>query len=537
MNRIVHLLLAASCFALPPARGEVAYTVRDLGTLGGANSRAYAVNEQGWVVGEAETREGHLRAFLWTPESGMQDLGACGGEISRAYAINERGHVAGEAEDAEGRMRPFRWNAETGLEELPLPAGFREGFVYGMNNFGMLVGGGESRAGARALVWTVDGVSVPPALQERGASVAHAVNELGVIAGQLENHPDDDYVSRAFILQWPGALDILNLGANAEWSSAALGINERGEASGFAESVAATHAIRFQRAAPAESLDTLANVYSVAHDINDKGEAVGLFVSSHEDDDRAFVWRDGVMADLNEVLESDAAWLLVEARGINNRGEIAGYGVLNNRERAVLLTPAPTASARRPDVRLVRPGPLTSVREGEDIEIEAVADPAAGEPIRRVLFFSSGVVLGSATSAPYRLTWRTPPPGTHHLVAVAMNNAGRARRSARVPVEVRLVQGTGPAVAVLEPDDGTAWLAGESMRIAAEAAAHDPAHLTIRLLLDGEEMAEGKGNLLGAEWTPVQTGLYNWVAIVHDADGRTATSTPVRVHVTAPDAL
>ena len=537
------LLQITACLCLLgggwPARGEVAYTVRDLGTLGGANSRAYAINEHGWVVGEAETGDGRLRAFLWTPESGMRDLGACGGELSRAYAINERGEVAGEAEDAEGRMRPFRWTLEQGLEELPLPTDFREGFVYGLNNFGVLAGGGESRAGARALVWTVDGVAIPPALAERGASVAHAVNDLGVIAGQVEHQPDDDYVSRAFLLQPPGALDILELAGSVDWSSAALGLDAEGRAVGFAESSNATQAIMFQRDTPAASIDTLANVYSIAHDVNDRGETVGLFVSSHEDEDRAFVWRAGVMTDLNEVLESDEAWMIVEARSINNRGEIAGYGLLNECERAVVLTPAPAASAPRPRVRLTGPPPFHTVYEGAALELEAEADPAGGDPIRRVSFFSSGVVLGSATGAPYRMTWKAPPAGTHHLVAVAVNAAGRLRRSARVPVQVRVAGAAVAAVTVVEPDDGTAWLAGEVMRIGAEAAAMDAGteNLRLRLLLDGAEHAATNGAFIGADWQPAGTGLFTWVAVVTDPAGRSATSTPVRVHVTADEAL
>lgn len=39
----------------------------DLGTLGGENSRANAINDDGWIVGWAQTAEGEVHGVLWTP--------------------------------------------------------------------------------------------------------------------------------------------------------------------------------------------------------------------------------------------------------------------------------------------------------------------------------------------------------------------------------------------------------------------------------------------------------------------------------------
>lgn len=54
---------------------------------------------------------------------------------------------------------------------------------------------------------------------------------------------------------------------------------------------------------------------------------------------RAFVWRAGHMADLNDLIPPDSGWTLVEARGINDRGQIVGNGEHNGQQRAFLLTP------------------------------------------------------------------------------------------------------------------------------------------------------------------------------------------------------
>ncbi len=518
------------------AQGEwTTYSVRDLGTLGGANSRAYAINEQGWVVGEAETKEGHLRAFLWTPDQGMRELGTCGGDTSRAYAINERGQVAGEAEDEEGRVKPFLWSAEKGLEDLPLPDGFREGYVFDMNNFGVLVGGGESDAGTRALMWNVDGVSVPEPLRERGASLAHAVNDVGDIAGQVEFSPEGDFVSHAFVAGVNGMKTLVSTGST-EWSSAALALAGNGVAVGYAEESNVTHAVRIFGGARTEDMDTLENVYSVAHAINENGVAVGLFVSSHEDDDRAFVSRAGVMADLNELIETDEPWLIVEARGLNNQGAIVGYGLRGERERAVLLVPQAGGAGPRPQIGIVEPVAGTQFTEGDLISLEAKVE-TNGSSVKRVTFFSSGIVLGSVTGAPYRLEWRNPPPGPHHLVAAVVSADGLVRRSPRVPVQVQLRDVADPAVAMLEPNDGTALALGDELRVVAEVVSANARPLSIRLLLDDREVFSTRGFSARYDWKPAATGLYTWVSIVTDAQGVTATSLPARVNVTEVEEL
>jgi probable HAF family extracellular repeat protein len=421
------------------ASEEVTYSVRDLGSLGGMSARAYAINDDGWVVGEAETRDGQVRAFLWTPEAGMQDLGSLGGASSRAFAINERVEVAGEAQDESGQFQPFRWSVDRGMEALPMPSGSRDGFVYALNNFGVLVGGADGPTGPRALVWDVNGVATPAQLVQFSAAVAHAVNDLGIIAGRVEELVAGESVSRAFILDLGGKLSVHNDDAYDCAGSAALALNSSGEAVGYRANGGSVQASWFS-ANPSVApriIDSLDNVYSVAYDINDRGEVVGLFSSSPEDDDRAFVWRNGTMLDLNEWIDSAEPWHLVEARGINNRGEIVGYGLLHGRERAVLLTPKRKTAAARPSVRITTPASGVAINEEDDITVEVAIEPADAR-VRRVVYYANGVVIGSSTAVPHRLIWSKPPAGVHHLVAVLVDADGWMRRSERVAVFVSL---------------------------------------------------------------------------------------------------
>ena len=67
--------------------------MRNLGTLGGNESMAFAVNEKGWVTGAAQLTSGPRHAFRY--DGSMHDLGSLGGDFAQGQAINESGQVAG----------------------------------------------------------------------------------------------------------------------------------------------------------------------------------------------------------------------------------------------------------------------------------------------------------------------------------------------------------------------------------------------------------------------------------------------------------
>ena len=84
-------------------------TTTDLGTLGGANSTALDINDQGEIVGWADTESGVQHAFFY--QGGlMEDIGASAGPgTSVANSINYVSRVVGTYTEA-GRPHAFVWD-------------------------------------------------------------------------------------------------------------------------------------------------------------------------------------------------------------------------------------------------------------------------------------------------------------------------------------------------------------------------------------------------------------------------------------------
>lgn len=69
-----------------------------LSSLGGGESHARGINQQGWIVGYSKDAQGFDRACVWMPARNLVELGVLpGGSASRAYAIDDEGYAVGEA--------------------------------------------------------------------------------------------------------------------------------------------------------------------------------------------------------------------------------------------------------------------------------------------------------------------------------------------------------------------------------------------------------------------------------------------------------
>lgn len=130
----------------------------DLGVLGGAESRARAVNSSGQVVGSSATQEEQgwsTHAFLW--EGGaMRDLGTLGGVFSDAIAINDDGRIVGVSDIPGGaELRAFSWS-DGQMADLGA-AGGRGSWAADINARGQIIGGITTAAyDPRCFLWEDD---------------------------------------------------------------------------------------------------------------------------------------------------------------------------------------------------------------------------------------------------------------------------------------------------------------------------------------------------------------------------------------------
>jgi len=166
--------------------------LRDLGTLGGNESQARAVNNHGQVVGLARTAIGESHAFLWNSVTGMRDLGTLGtGAVSVAEGVNDLGQVVGYSETAgySGCHHAFLWDPVTGIKDLGA-FGLYRSHACGINDAGQIIGWAASATDHGPYLWFLyDGTTVLDVRDLVAAEVRSMVgspndiNNLGQVVG------------------------------------------------------------------------------------------------------------------------------------------------------------------------------------------------------------------------------------------------------------------------------------------------------------------------------------------------------------------
>jgi len=339
------VIAIAALLAVVPARAvDPAYTVTDLGTLGGDRSSAYGINNPGLIVGTSTTPQGATRGFIYDGGT-LSEIGTFGGRDSFAYAISDVGTVTGRAQDARGDFRAFVASRMTPLIDLTaLDPAFDAPFStgVGMNARGDAVGY-RQRSNDHMAPQTRGFLYSDSALIDLGTfggedAVLTAVNDFGQFVGFYSTESHADYASRrAFIVQQGGtAEDIGTLGGPLTTPTA---INNGGRVVGFAQLRGGESRAFVFEAGQLSALGVLpGGRQSFAYGINERGDAVGS-AESTDGSLHATLYRAGQVIDLNTLIAAGSGWRLTEARGINASGAIVGTGVFQGRQRAFKLTP------------------------------------------------------------------------------------------------------------------------------------------------------------------------------------------------------
>jgi probable HAF family extracellular repeat protein len=280
-----------------------AYTLRNLGTLGGRDSRAYGINAAGQVVGEACTPERCSVPFLWSAGT-MTALSAAFGS---ARAVADDGTVVGNS----GSMA-YRWRDG---EATPL---FR-GTAYAIDDRGTVVGGWVQELCTR-------NCAIGGNLYRDGAVEPLPLYATGISAdGEVAGHQHRAMTLELMAVRYRDGVvrEILPGYAGSRINSEAYGVNRAGHAVGSSAAAGGWNASLWT--ATQEVQLGLLRGFDVgrAYAVNDRGQVVGANADFAWSRRRAFLWDDGFLADLNRLVDTGGL-ILEEARGINEPGWIVG---------------------------------------------------------------------------------------------------------------------------------------------------------------------------------------------------------------------
>ena len=290
------------------------YTIETIPTPATSNTIfPSSINNNGVVVGAGygpKNGRDYSTGFLYQNHI-VTDFG-----FRSTRAINDAGQIAG----GNGIWQNGSW------QDFP-QVGSYYGMGYAINQRGDVAGGLIDQNGAGPAFVYQNGVLINIGALADNDATAYGINDLGAVVGSSIHA----FVYRNGTMQDLGALpggiysdayDINNAGLIVGSSENANGRNE---------------AVIFEGGGKLKQLGTLGGPFSYAYAVNEAGDIVGDAATSTYD--APFLYRGGTMYNLFSAVDNLDGWRYGSATGINERGQVVGWG----NKGAFLLTPVPTA--------------------------------------------------------------------------------------------------------------------------------------------------------------------------------------------------
>ncbi len=376
----------SAAFLSPSANAQAySYDITDLGVLFNYPTQAYGINNSGVTVGNSISGvTGSTANHAFYNDGTIHDIGTPKGTTanytSLAYGINNSGIVVGSdtgltAPNAASPAQAYSYDTTSGTKTyLGILSGGANSTARAINSSGLIAGYASTSSGT-GVYHAVSAQAGTAGLTDLGtlggsSSQAYGVNTGGTIVGLSTVNAT---LQHAFsyangTMKDIGASATVN-GSTVVLTSAAYAVNASGMIVGATSYVngkdkngnptytsgtatASLHAATFDGNGGYTDLGTLpGRIGSVAVGINSLGQIVGnssVFNSTTSITEyTAFIDQNGTMTDLNGQVRNLSNWHLQYATGINDNGQIVGYGTFGtgNSIHAFILnqTPAPSS--------------------------------------------------------------------------------------------------------------------------------------------------------------------------------------------------
>ncbi|NOG53423.1 MAG: DUF3466 family protein [Planctomycetes bacterium] len=325
---------------------DVLYRVRDLGTVDGyGHTAGLRISDAGEIVGalyRSPWQEPH--AFRWYAGE-MTAVGEFGdADLVEARGVNRHGDLVGWW-DLEGEhIRAFMQSRDGVLSELPLPDGHFASIAFDINDSGQIAGYSQDERGyPHALL--IDGDEAIDLGNLGGYySMSYGISDAGYVVGKSDNRDREEH---AFVWFDGKMYDLGTLGGDY---SEARCINDTGQVTGTSTTRSGFSRAFFYENGEMTEIGTLGGLSSYGMDINSQGIAVG-YTYDREGKQCGFIYtKDSGIRNLNDLLETPRGWSILQARSINELGQIAAVAErFDGLLRAVVLSP--------PGMKLTQPSP------------------------------------------------------------------------------------------------------------------------------------------------------------------------------------
>lgn len=287
-----------------------------------------AINDNGMIVGSISNS-----AAIW--RNWRAEKFQVSGKSTVCRAIDDEGTVVGdyvyEETTYSRRTRPFIRLWDGTLREIPDIA---NGSAIAISHAG-IVGRGTTNTDGGASYQTFLYDWNQSHFCEQACLDVIDINDNGLMVGNISNSCGGGCV----FVQGPSFNQILNAGMLT-----GAAINDSGTIVG----TGGTNAFMFQ-SGQLIKFGNLGGEQTRPLDVNNEGDSVGLYYPNQvANSSAAFIFHEGVMFDLNNLIPTNSDWQLQIARSINNAGWIVGKGFrrgdasgLGSGQKGFLLVPGP----------------------------------------------------------------------------------------------------------------------------------------------------------------------------------------------------